>query len=165
MQFLNEFFETKPSTLAGTTSPGLKSLTTLSRPPASMHASFTTKSLGKAAFTNKVKQAPSTQSVDNLNPKALMITELPGKDHAPPYGGAISGQGSSRSPVKLRPKAIQPNGQQSMTNIMQAEKRTAKSIEVFHTIGGRREKMMEQHAARMDELLRQARTKRQKVPI
>ena len=43
---------------------------------------------------------------------------------------------------------------------MQAGTKTEKSIEVYNTIGGRREKMMEQNAQRLDDLLKKSRMRR-----
>ena len=47
---------------------------------------------------------------------------------------------------------------------MQAGLRTEKSIDVFNTIGGRREKMLEQNAQRLDDILKKSRMRRQKAP-
>ena len=43
---------------------------------------------------------------------------------------------------------------------MQAGQRTEKSIDVFVTIGGRREKMLEQNAQRLDDILKKSRMRR-----
>ena len=46
---------------------------------------------------------------------------------------------------------------------MQAGTKTEKSIEVYRTIGERRDKMLENNAQRIDELLNKSRIRRQKV--
>ena len=74
MQFINDFFETKPSTNTGTLSPAVKSVTNLSRiAPNSMQTTLVAKQ-GKAAFMTKIRS--NAQSVDNIDTKSMMITEL-----------------------------------------------------------------------------------------
>ena len=47
-----------------------------------------------------------------------------------------------------------------MNNLAQAERRTEKSIDVYNTIGGRREKMLEKNAQRIDDILKKSRVRR-----
>ena len=111
----------------------------------------------------------NTQSVDNIDTKSgMMITELSHKEKAGEYG-TISGQmsrRSRRSPSPKKQKAQSTTNAQhtGMNNLMQAGQKTEKSIEIFETIGGRKEKMLEQNAQRLDELLKKSRMRRQKAP-